>query len=446
MQVKKIAIMGAGLVGSLLSMYLKKRGYEVTVYERRPDYRKSGNYGGRSINLAISERGWKGLAGVGLEQAVREIAIPMPGRMIHDVAGNLTFQAYGKPGEAINSVSRGGLNVMLIDAAEAAGITYHFDQRILEIDPSGKKAQMENTVTGEKYALEPDLIIGADGAYSLVRYAMLKTDRFDYSQAYEAHGYKELTIPAGPNGSFLIDRDALHIWPRRQFMLIALPNVDGSFTCTLFFALEGKESFEAIKTHNDLDRFFDTYFPDVKPLIPTLHEDFFQNPTGLLMIVKCFPWSHGNTLLIGDAAHAIIPFYGQGMNCGFEDCTVLDTLIEEFDHDWSKIIPAYERARKPNADAIADLAKLNFIEMRDLVADADFQFKKRIAAKVAERYPDRFIPVYSMVSFSHLPYADALREYHRQDAVLTEVLTWPGIAERWSDDLLPAIAERLFNQ
>ncbi len=438
--------MGAGLVGSLLSMYLKKHGYQVTVYERRPDFRKSGNYGGRSINLAISERGWKGLAGVGLEQAVRELAIPMPGRMIHDIPGNLVFQPYGKPGEAINSVSRGGLNILMIDAAEKAGVTYLFDQRINEIDPSGNSALMEDLITGKKYTLAPDLIIGADGAYSLVRYAMMKTDRFDYSQAYEAHGYKELNIPALPEGGFRIERNALHIWPRKQFMLIALPNIDGSFTCTLFFALEGKESFEAIKTPADLDAFFDTYFPDVKPLMPTLHEDFFSNPTGLLMIVKCFPWSHGNTFLIGDAAHAIIPFYGQGMNCGFEDCTVLDSLIEEFDHDWSKIIPAYQIARKPNSDAIADLAKLNFIEMRDLVADPDFQFKKRMAAKVAELHPDRFIPVYSMVSFSHLPYAEALKEYHRQDAVLSQVLSLPGIHERWDKDYLPEIAQKLFNR
>lgn len=438
--------MGAGLVGSLLSMYLKKHGYQVTVYERRPDFRKSGNYGGRSINLAISERGWKGLAGVGLEQAVRELAIPMPGRMIHDIPGNLVFQPYGKPGEAINSVSRGGLNILMIDAAEKAGVTYLFDQRINEIDPSGNSALMEDLITGKKYTLAPDLIIGADGAYSLVRYAMMKTDRFDYSQAYEAHGYKELNIPALPEGGFRIERNALHIWPRKQFMLIALPNIDGSFTCTLFFALEGKESFEAIKTPADLDAFFDTYFPDVKPLMPTLQEDFFSNPTGLLMIVKCFPWSHGNTFLIGDAAHAIIPFYGQGMNCGFEDCTVLDSLIEEFDHDWSKIIPAYQIARKPNSDAIADLAKLNFIEMRDLVADPDFQFKRRMAAKVAELHPDRFIPVYSMVSFSHLPYAEALKEYHRQDAVLSQVLSLPGIHERWDKDYLPEIAQKLFNR
>lgn len=438
--------MGAGLVGSLLSMYLKKHGYAVTVYERRPDFRKSGNYGGRSINLAISERGWKGLAGVGLEDAVRNIAIPMPGRMIHDKEGHLKFQPYGKPGEAINSVSRGELNTILLNAAEAAGVEYHFDQRVLETNMQGTSATLENTATGEIFSIEPDLIIGADGAYSLVRYAMLKTDRFDYSQTYEAHGYKELSIPAGPGGSFLIDRDALHIWPRKQFMLIALPNIDGSFTCTLFFALEGKESFESIRTAEDLDRFFDSYFPDVKPLMPTLQEDFFGNPTGLLMIVKCFPWTHGNTLLIGDAAHAIIPFYGQGMNCGFEDCTELDALIRKYDHDWSKILPAFQHARKPNADAIADLAKLNFIEMRDLVADPDFQFKKKIAAHISELHPDKFIPVYSMVSFSHLPYADALKEYYRQDAVLSEVLHWPDIASRWDTDYLPQIAERLFNK
>ncbi|MBK7441807.1 MAG: FAD-dependent monooxygenase [Bacteroidetes bacterium] len=444
--VKSIAIMGAGLVGSLLSMYLKKRGYEVTVYERRPDLRKTGAAGGRSINLAISERGWKGLAGVGMEEEIRKIAIQMPGRMIHDVQGNLSFQPYGKPGQAINSVSRGDLNIALVDAAEKSGITYHFNQRIVETDMAGTYAIMENLETRETYKLQPDLIIGADGAFSLVRYTMLKTERFDYNQTYEAHGYKELTIPAGLGNTWQIEKNALHIWPRKNFMLIALPNMDGSFTCTLFYNLDGEQSFKTLTTEKEVEVFFKTYFADAMELMPTLYQDFFGNPTGLLMTVKCFPWSNGNTMLIGDAAHAIIPFYGQGMNCGFEDCTVLNELMEQYNDDWSKIIPAYQTARKPNSDGIADLAKLNFIEMRDLVADPDFQFKKKIAAKVSEVYPERFIPVYTMVSFSHLPYSEALKEYKRQDEVLSAALNLPEIREKWDTIYFEQIANQLFNQ
>ncbi len=445
MQVKTIAIMGAGLVGSLLSMYLKRKGYDVAVYERRPDLRLTGAAGGRSINLAISERGWKGLAGVKMEEEIRKMAIPMPGRMIHAVDGGLAFQAYGKPGEAINSVSRGDLNISLVNAAEKSGISFHFNQRIVETDLAGTYAAMEDAETGSTYKLQPDLLISADGAFSLARYTMIKTDKFNYEQVYEDHGYKELTIPAGPGNSWLIDRDALHIWPRKNFMLIALPNLDGSFTCTLFFHSKGELSFDSIKSEVDLQHFFETYFPDVIPLMPTYKQDYFQNPTGSLMTVKCFPWVNGKTLLIGDAAHAIIPFYGQGMNCGFEDCSVLDSLIDEFNHDWSKILPAFQTSRKPNSDAIADLAKLNFIEMRDLVADPDFQFKKKIAAKVNEKYPTKFLPVYSMVSFSNMPYSNALKEYKRQNALLDSVLNMPDIKTKWETEYLEEIACLLFN-
>ena len=438
--------MGAGLVGSLLSIYLKRKGYEVTVYERRPDLRLTGAAGGRSINLAISERGWKGLAGVKMEEEIRKMAIPMPGRMIHAVDGALAFQAYGKPGEAINSVSRGDLNISLVNAAEKSGISFHFNQRIVETDLAGTYANMEDSETGSTYKLQPDLLIGADGAFSLARYTMIKTDKFNYEQVYEDHGYKELSIPAGPENTWLIDKNALHIWPRKNFMLIALPNLDGSFTCTLFFHSKGELSFESIKNEEQLQHFFETYFPDVIPLMPTYKQDYFQNPTGSLMTVKCFPWINGNTLLIGDAAHAIIPFYGQGMNCGFEDCSAMDTLIDDFNHDWSKILPAFQLNRKPNSDAIADLAKLNFIEMRDLVADPDFQFKKKIAAKVNEKYPGKFLPVYSMVSFSNKPYSDALKEYKRQNTILDKVLTLPDIKTKWETEYFVEIAGMLFNE
>ncbi len=446
MELKKIAIMGAGLVGSLLSMYLKRRGYEVEVYERRPDMRLTGAIGGRSINLAISERGWKGLAGVGLEENIRKLAIQMPGRMIHSIDSKLTFQPYGKSGQAINSVSRGDLNVALVNEAEQMGIRFFFEQRIIETDLAGTFAIMEDIKRNSTYKLQPDLIIGADGAFSLLRYTMIKTDKFNYAQDFEEYGYKELSIPEGENNSWLIEKNALHIWPRKSFMLIALPNQDGSFTCTLFFHSKGDLSFETINSETALINFFNQYFPDVVPLMPTLVHDFFNNPVGSLVTVKCFPWSNGNSLLIGDAAHAIIPFYGQGMNCGFEDCTILNELLNEFNDDWDHVIPVFQNKRKPNTDAIADLAKLNFIEMRDLVADPDFQFKKKIAAKVYELYPDKFIPVYTMVSFSNLPYRDALKEYKRQEEILSAVLTMPKVKEKWDNEYLPQIAEQLFNQ
>lgn len=453
-QVKKIAIMGAGLVGSLLSIYLKRKGYEVKMYERRDDMRKTGVIAGRSINLAISDRGWKALAGVGLEEEIRKLAIPMHGRMVHAVDGTLSFQPYGKEGQFINSVSRGQLNVELMNAAEKEGVEIHFNQRLVETDLAGTFATMENadiqnnnSDTSKKiYTIQPDLIIGADGAFSLLRYTMMKTDKFNYSQQYEEHSYKELHIPAGQNQSFQLEKNALHIWPRKSFMLIALPNLDGSFTCTLFHYSKGENSIDAIKNENDLTEFFNTYFPDAKKLMPHLMQDFFQNPTGSLVTVKCFPWVNGNSFLIGDAAHAIIPFYGQGMNCGFEDCTVLNEMIDEHAHNWDKILSAYQASRKINTDAIADLAKLNFIEMRDLVADADFQFKKKIASAVSEKHPQEFTPVYSMVSFSHQPYREALSEYKRQDDVLNEILLMPEVETKWQTEYFKTISQKLIKK
>lgn len=436
--------MGAGLVGSLLSIYLKRRGYNVEIFERRSDMRLTEMGGGRSINLAISDRGWRGLAGVGLEQEVRKMAIPMHGRLMHSVEGALTYQPYGKQGEFINSVSRGGLNVLLMNAAEQLGVPIHFNQRVLEIDPFGKTATLQDTQTNNTAELRADLIVGADGAFSMVRNSMMKTEGFNYSQLYEAHSYKELTIPpANISGDFLLEKNALHIWPRKSFMLIALPNLDGSFTVTLFAPSKGPESFETLTDRESLLAYFQKYFPDTMALMPDLENDFFGNPTGSLMTVKCYPWVTGNNMLIGDAAHAVVPFYGQGMNCGFEDCTILNELIESENGDWDRILEAYQQSRKPNADAIADLARLNFIEMRDLVADPDFLFKRKISAKIGELFPDKFIPVYSMVSFSQKPYAEALSEYTRQDQVLTEVLKMPQIEEKWDNVYLEQIAAML---
>ncbi|MDX5421448.1 MAG: FAD-dependent monooxygenase [Hymenobacteraceae bacterium] len=421
---KNITIMGAGLVGSLLSLYLAKRGHKVDVYERRPDMRKILLDGGRSINLALSDRGFRALRGIGIEEAVRKVAIPMHGRMMHDEQGNLTFQPYGKEGQSIYSVSRAGLNVALMDLSEPnPDITYHFNRQLLDLDLRQSKATLRNHETGEEEELQTELLFGADGAFSMVRNAMQKTERYNYSQSYLEYGYKELTIPATADGGWALEKNALHIWPRGKYMMIALPNIDGSFTCTLFFPYEGELSFESIKTDDDLLNFFLQTFPDAVPLMPDLAEDYFSNPIGSLVTVKCFPWSYEDkALLIGDACHAVVPFYGQGMNAGFEDITVLDQMLDTFDGDWEKLFKAFERNRKPNADAIADLAVMNFIEMRDKVADPRFLLRKKIEARIAAQYPGKWIPLYSMVTFTDLPYSYALEMGRVQDKIMKKVM------------------------
>ncbi|WP_299984222.1 NAD(P)/FAD-dependent oxidoreductase [uncultured Pontibacter sp.] len=421
---KNITIMGAGLVGSLLSLYLAKRGHKVDIYERRPDMRKILLDGGRSINLALSDRGFKALRGIGIEEAVRKVAIPMHGRMMHDEQGKLTFQPYGKEGQSIYSVSRTGLNAALMNLSEPnPDITYHFNRQLLDLDLRQSKATLRNHETGELEELQTEMLFGADGAFSMVRNAMQKTERYNYSQSYLEYGYKELTIPPAADGGWALEKNALHIWPRGNYMMIALPNIDGSFTCTLFFPYEGELSFESIKTDDDLLNFFLQTFPDAIPLMPDLAEDYFSNPIGSLVTVKCFPWSfEDKALLIGDACHAVVPFYGQGMNAGFEDITVLDQMLENFDGDWESLFKKFERKRKPDADAIADLAVMNFIEMRDKVADPRFLLRKKIEGKINQQYPDKWIPLYSMVTFTDLPYSYALETGREQDKIMKKVM------------------------
>ncbi len=421
---KNIAIMGAGLVGSLLSLYLAKRGHKVDVYERRADLRKTTIDGGRSINLALSDRGWRALRGIGIEEDVRKVAIPMYGRVMHDEEGNLTYQPYGKEGQAIYSVSRGGLNVALMNLSEPdENINYHFNRQALDVNLRENEVQLRNTETADIELVKPDLLFGADGAFSVVRGAMQRTERFNYEQSYLEYGYKELTIPAA-NGTWALEKNALHIWPRGNYMMIALPNLDGSFTCTLFFPYEGERSFNAIKTDTDLLNFFLEVFPDAVPLMPNLADDYFSNPVGSLVTIKCFPWSfEDKSLLIGDASHAVVPFYGQGMNAGFEDITVLDQMLDGFDgEDWEALFKAFERKRKPNADAIADLAVMNFIEMRDKVADPRFLLRKKIEGKISQQFPDKWIPLYSMVTFSDFPYSYALETGQCQDKIMQKVM------------------------
>ncbi|MER3498434.1 MAG: kynurenine 3-monooxygenase [Chitinophagaceae bacterium] len=433
---KEITIIGAGLVGSLLSIYLAKRGYKVKVFERRPDMRKEKISAGRSINLALSDRGIKALEEVGVMNEIRKIAIPMNGRFIHNADGTTAFQPYGKQGQYINSVSRGELNKKVMDIAEQHSVEIFFNHKCETID------WKKNEITFEDYKLKLqtsnfELLFGADGAFSAARLQhMLQHDRFDYQQFYIDFGYKELNIPAGENGKFLLEKNALHIWPRGNYMLIALPNTDGSFTCTLFFPFEGEPSFASLNTKEKVKSFFQKTFTDAQRLMPTLEEDFFQNPTSSLVTVKCFPWTREDRFaLIGDAAHAIVPFFGQGMNCGFEDCSVLNSLIDKHKENWAEILKEYQLLRKPDADAIAELALNNFIEMRDKVADPKFLLQKKIEARLYAKYPDKWIPVYSQVTFSpHIRYSEALKRGQMQERIMQEVMSLPAIEEKWESE------------
>jgi kynurenine 3-monooxygenase len=438
-----IAITGAGLVGSLLAIYLKNRGYQVSVFERRNDMRKSAGYEGRSINLALSNRGIRALEEVGLAEELKKEAIPMHGRMIHDLQGNLNFQPYGKAGQYINSISRSGLNKVLMTKAESLGVEFHFEQRITTVDFE----KTELTIQHSKFDIQHlpfYLIIGSDGAFSAVRLAMQFTDQFNFSQNYIEHGYKELHIPAGVAGSFQMEKNALHIWPRESYMLIALPNPDGSFTLTLFFPFTGETSFEALSTKEKVTDFFKSVFPDAYALMPQLLEEFFQNPSSSLVTMRCFPWVRNKTLLIGDAAHAIVPFYGQGMNAGFEDCHVLNQLLNQFADDWDQVLPSFQEIRKPNADAIAKLALDNFVEMRDLVNDADFILRKKIESKLHEMFPEKWIPLYSMVTFhENIPYSVAYETGQKQKRIMEDVLKQPDIEKNWENLDFKEIVERL---
>ena len=431
---KNVIIIGAGLVGSLWAVYLSKAGYSVTIYERRPDIRKAEISAGKSINLALSVRGWTALDAVGVGDEIRKIAIPMSGRVMHDLAGNLTYQPYGKEGQAIFSVSRGKVNATMMDIAEKHGnAIIHYNHDCRKVDLKNGIVWLTNNLTGEEIEAKADLIFGADGAFSAVRYnSMQKLDRFQYSQNFIADGYREILLPANADGSYQMDKNALHIWPRGRFMLIALANEDGSFTCTLFMPHEGGENaFDKLTSKEAVDNFFKTIFPDFYTMMPNIADAWEDHPLSALAIVRCYPWAHGKTALMGDAAHATVPFYGQGMNAGFEDCTVLNNLMHKHNHDWEAIFAEYSKERKPDGDALQDLSLDNYYVMRDFVADPAFLLRKKIEAKFSELYPDKWLPLYSQVTFSNIRYSVAYNQGKVQSEIMDQVMETPGIEQKW---------------
>ncbi len=429
---KKATIVGSGLVGSLWAIYLAREGYNVRVFEKRPDLRKSKISAGKSINLATSYRGWKALDEIGIGDDIRKIAIPMYGRTLHNDNGQTSYQPYGINKQAIYSVSRGDINCRLMDLAEKTGkVQIEFNRECVNADPESATSWFKHTKTGTVTKINADVMFATDGAFSAVRYnAMQKLDRFNYSQQYIPDGYREILLPANADGSFKMNRDTLHIWPRGRFMLIALPNFDGSFTCTLFMPFEGHEyCFNNLTSREKINAFFKSTFPDFFEMMPNIADEWEKHPLSSLAIVRCYPWFHGKTFLMGDAAHATVPFFGQGMNCGFEDCTVLWNLMKNHSENWSKIGPEYQTARKPNGDAVQDLSLQNYIVMRDKVNDADYQLLQKVERRISELYPEKYFPLYSMVSFSEIEYRTALEKGNAQEEMIRKLIKENNITE-----------------
>jgi len=418
--VPNFVLIGSGLAGGLLAAYLGRRGYDVDLYERRADPREGNLVGGRSINLALSTRGIHALEQLGIDDEVLKHAIPMRGRMIHDKSGDLHFSPYDRdPNKFINSIGRAALNTTVIEAAQRyPNVRVHFNHRCTDVDLDEATAHLETG--GSLVSARADAVIGVDGAFSAVRQSMQKKlPEFEYDESYLAHGYKELTIPPAPDGSWQMEKEALHIWPRKSFMMIALPNPDGSFTCTLFWEFQGPRSFKSTKTDEQVCDFFREEFPDAVPLMPNLLDDFKNNPTGSLVTIRCAPWCYQDKVaLVGDAAHAVVPFYGQGMNAAFEDCVVLDQCLAEFPQDRHRAFAEYFERRKENADALADLAVQNFIEMRDKTAAKTFRAKKKLDHLLEGLLPGIYFPLYTMVTFTRIPYAQAARRARLQNGVV----------------------------
>ena len=426
---QEVIIIGGGLVGSLLSIFLARRGYNVRIYDRKPDPRTSRLSSGRSINLTLCQRGFTALERAGVHDAVREITIPAYGRRIHSEDGEVTFQPYGNRGEALYSITRNELNRVLLDIAERQhGVETRFSAKCSELYAQEPAVVLEDQDTGRRWTERASWIIGSDGAFSAVRLHLQKTDRFDFSQSYIQQGYKELTVPPAESAAWGLDRHALHIWPRGSYMLIGFANFDGSTTLALHLPFEGEVSFSSLRSEAELLALFRRTFPDTLGHIPNLAGDFFGRPVSSMVTIRCRPWSRGRVTLIGDAAHAVVPSYGQGANCGFEDCAVLDDCLDRYGGNWERAVAVYERERKPNADAIADLSLQHFEEIRDRIGDPQFLLRKAVERRLELLYPDRCRALYGRVSFTNESYVEAVSKARAQDLLVDCILLAGGAA------------------
>ena len=446
---KNATIIGAGLVGSLWAVYLSKAGYKVSIFESRDDLRKADISAGKSINLALSVRGWKAFKNVGVEKEIEKIAIPMYGRTMHDKEGNLTYQPYGQEGQAIYSVSRAGINCKMMDIAEKyGGAEIFYNERCYDADLENGIVYLENTKSGKKSTFKSDVVFATDGAFSSVRYnAMQKLPRFDFSQKYIEDGYREILLPANEDGSYKMDINTLHIWPRGRFMLIALANEDGTFTCTLFMPFDNHEyAFDKLKNKGDVDNFFKNIFPDFHQMMPNVADAWEDHPLSALAITRCYPWHAGKFALMGDAAHATVPFYGQGMNAGFEDCTTMWELMQKHDEDWNQVFEEYSKVRKPNGDALQDLSLHNYHVMRDYVADPAFLLQKDFERRIEQLYPDKYLALYSQVSFSHIPYSEAWTKGIAQDKFIKKIMEEHDIKKLMDEGKIDDLIHSIFDK
>jgi kynurenine 3-monooxygenase len=435
---ERVLIVGAGLVGSLLSIYLARRGLRVEVFDRCSDPRRVDLSSQRaSINLSLCERGFQALDRVGIGNAVRACSVPSYGRLIHDERGSVAYQPYGDNGECTWAILRNDLNRLLIDFAEKSfGVAFRFGERCLDLEPTTTTIQFEDTATGLVHNERATRVFGADGVFSKIRSRLERLPRFNYSQLYLDHGYTELNMPSIEGAPWADHRLSVHLWPRGGYLLLGLPNLDGSLVCSLHLPLEGETSFEALHTEERLLRFLASSFPDAVDYMPNAAGDYFGHRINYLVTIRCFPWTfEGRVALIGDAAHAIVPFFAQGVNAGFEDCLVLDQCLDEHGSDWKAAFRAYETRRKPDADAVSDLSLQHFHELRDHVGRPTFHLKKRIERRVSELYPERFVPLYSMVTFKATPYAEALRRGRELEALIQRIMDTPAIADKTEIEL-----------
>lgn len=441
---ERVCVVGAGLVGSLLSSFLAREGHDVHLFDRQADPRRGRRASGRSINLTICERGFAALDRVGAGDRVREISVPCYGRYIHSVDGTVDYQPYGNRREAIHSVARNELNDVLIDLAlTQRGIHVHFEEKCLEVDLEAPEVAFQSLRTNEVTRFRADRVFGADGANSRVRSAMQLVPGFRQRQEFFEQAYKEISVPPAACGDWALPADAIHIWPRRHYMLIGFPNRDQTFTFALHMPFEGEPSFASIRTPEALLELFRRSFPDALPYVPNLVEDYFGRPESKMITVRCAPWIHGERVaLIGDAAHAIVPSYGQGANCGFEDCSVFYDCLLGAAGDWGQALRDYEASRKPNADAIAELALEHFHELRDFVGSSEFLLRKELERWVNDLYPDRYAPLYSLISFTNVPYAESMRQDREQRTLVDRLLEIPDVRGKLGSPEVRAMVDR----